>query len=265
VLLEPRLFAGEFDEPLFGGLGATALQPFAALIQLGANALNVGSCVDFTVARGGDGDNAEVNPDPVGRLELFGFRNVAGASQYPLAPNKTEIAFAFAEGEQVALLLASDEIQFHAAFERPNRDRVVALETQDALVIGLGSIGAEDWGDLAIDLEGISHLGDAADGGLRGQFKVCASAGIVCLMQVKLPEGIGCKAFRGNGRAGVIAALQRRFQDGGLFACRQEFDGCNEFHASHIEAFAGVARERLAAPAIPPPLENGGFSREKRL
>ena len=259
MLLEPRLFAGEFDEPPLGGLGATALQPLAALVQFGTDALNGGASVNLAVARGGNRDNPEVNPNPVGRFELIGFRDVAGASQYPLAAHKTEIGLALAEGKQITLFLTGDKVQLHSAFERPDRNCVVAFEAQDALVIWLGSVGAEDGSNLAINLEGVGDLGNATDGGLSGQFKVDASAGVVRLVQVELPEGIGCKALGGNSRTGFVAALQRRLQDGGLFAGRQEFDSGNEFHSSYIDDFAAVAR-----PAIPPPFENGGFSREKR-
>ena len=53
-------------------------------------------------------------------------------------------------------------------------------------------------------------------------------------------------------------------QDGRLFAGGLELDGSDELHASNIDAFAGAARTRLAASAIPPRPEGRGFPRRIR-
>ena len=64
--------------------------------------------IDLAVARGGDVDDPEIDADPVGRLKLLGFRDVARCGQHPLAAHEAEIDLALAEGEQIALLLPGD-------------------------------------------------------------------------------------------------------------------------------------------------------------
>jgi hypothetical protein len=88
----------------------------------------------------------------------------------------------------------------------------------------------------------ICYFCDAADGGLCGQSEFSSSDSVVGLMQVELTEGVDSEPSGGNRRAGIVATFQRRPQNGGLFARRQELDGSNEFHTSYMEDYVMLRR-----------------------
>lgn len=243
MFLEPRLFAGKLYQTALCRLGAALLKACAAFREFRAGALYVSSAVNLSVARRGNRDNAKIDADPIVRPELFCFWNVASASEKPFAAHEAKIDLALTKGEQVALMLPGDEFELHTAFDGPYRNRIVTAKTKDAIVIRLGSIGAEDRGGGAIDLEGISNLRDAANGGLRRQIEVGAHIGIGELMQIELPEDASCKPLSRNRGASLIAAFERRFENGGLLPRGQKLDCGDQLHTSNIEDFAVIARE----------------------
>jgi hypothetical protein len=49
-----------------------------------------------------------------------------------------------------------------------------------------------------------------------------------------------------------------------LLTCRQQFNGGDQFHASHIDVLVYMSRACLPASAIPPRHECRGFSRRFR-
>ena len=261
MFLEPRLLPGEFDEPPLGGPATDALQNPAALGVASADTLDVSTGIDLTVTGGGDIDDTEIDADPVARLELFGLWDVARRGQHPLAAHEAEIDPTLSEGEQIALLLTGDVADPHPAFEGPDRHHVLAFEAEDAVIVGLGGVGAEDGRDFAIDLEGVSDLGDAAHGRLRRQAELGASLDVGQLVEIELPEDARRKAFGRDGRARLVAAFERRPKDDSLLARRLQLDGGDQLHFSNIDDFSDIARTRLAASAIPPRPEGRGFSR----
>lgn len=235
MFLEPRLFAGKFFEPTFGGLGAAFLERGATAGKLGTDTLKFSTSVNLAVACGRDIDDTEINAEPILGFERLSFWNVAGAGEIPFASYQTEISLTFAEGQQVSLMPSRDETDLHSSFDGPDRNNIVAAKTKDALVVRLGSVGAENGSDLAIDFEGVGDLRDGSNSGLRGEFKVGTGRRICQFVQVKLSKDASHKPFGGDGRAGFITTPQCCFQDTRLRPSRQEFDGSYEFHASNID------------------------------
>ena len=248
VSLEPRLFAGKFDETTLGGLRPALLETGAPLGQLATRALYAGPAVNLAVAGRGDGDNAKINADPIGGLEAFGLWNVACCGKHPLAAHETQIDLALAEFEQGALVLASNELEAHASFERPYRNLVIAFEAEDAIVVGLRGVGAENRRDLAVDFECVGDFGDAAHGGLCGKAKVGARRGVGELVERELSQDAIGEALGCDSVAGFVAARESRLETGGLFAGRQQFDCGDELHVSYIEDMAVEVKTRLRLP-----------------
>ena len=81
-----------------------------------------GPGMDRPVGVYGERDDAEINPQPVFRLELIGFGDVAGRSEYPLAADKAEIDLTLAIGHQSALVFAHHDRNHDAAVDRPQTD-----------------------------------------------------------------------------------------------------------------------------------------------
>ena len=95
--------------------------------------------------------------------QFLGFGNVAGCGQHPLAADEAQIDLAFAEGHQPLLVLAHHDGHDQATLNRPQADRTAILDEADyPIVVRLGGVGAEDWGDFAADLESVGNLGDGA-------------------------------------------------------------------------------------------------------
>ena len=264
VSLKPRLFSREFAEPALCGLSPAPLQARATLGMVSTNALDLSAAVDLAIAAGGDVDDPKINAEPIGRLELSCFGNVACRGEHPFAAHEAKVDLALSVGEQGALMVTGHELEPHPALNGPDRNLVIAFEAEDTIIVGLGRVVSKDGSDLAIDLEGVGHLGNAAHGGLRGQAEFGAQPCITELVQVELAEDSGRKAFGGKRRACIVATFQRRLKNGGLLMRWQQFYGRDKFHASNIEILMPMSRARFAAAAIPPRPKCRGFSRRIR-
>ncbi len=262
VFLKPRLFSRQFLETTLRRLCSAALKAGTALGGLPSSVFNFLAGVDHAVAIGGERNNTKIDSEPIGWLEAFRFWNVTRASEKPLAAHKTQIDLALAEGEQIALLLTGDEIDLHAAFDRPDRNRVSAFEAENATIVRLRGERAENRRGFTIDFEGVRYLGNAANGGLRRQFELGTSFDIDQFLKIELTEDASREALRRNRRARLIAANKRRPKRGGLFARRLELDGCNEFHSFKYRS--NLASIQVGNGAFLPGLKAGASSAEKR-
>jgi len=232
VFTEPGLLACHPTETALRRLGASLLKSALAAGETVSDPLHIGSGMDDAVAVGRERDDTEVNAEPVGRLELLGFRDVAGGSEHPLAPKQAEIDFALAVSHQPPLVLAHHDRDGDAAFNGPQTDRAAVLnEADNAVVVGLGSVFAEHRRRLAADLEGVGDLGDRAHSGLSGQTEAPTHVGVSQFVQIVLPEDLTVEADAGKPRARLVAAGKRRSQADGLFARRQHLQGSNKLQA----------------------------------
>ena len=267
VLLEPRLLTGEFAETALGSLGASLLKAVPALLMVAPGPLNVGTRVGCAVAIDGQGDDAKVNAKPVFSVELGRLGDIAGRGQIPLATDKAEIDFALLEGEQAPLMLAHHAGDGDATFECPHAcGSAVLHEPEDAIVIRLGGILAEDRGDLSVDFEGIRNLSDRPHGHLGGKAEAVADVTVSHLVQVELPEDRGIVPDPRKPRRSLVTARKRFRQRKRLRFRRDQLYGGNQLHALKYRDDAMSIQERRACarPAIPPRPEGRGFSRRFR-
>lgn len=231
VFLEPRLFAGQFPEFSFGTLGAEPLQTIPAALLPSPLLLDHISGIAGPVAVSSERDDAEVDAQPVLSFKLVGLRDIAGRREEPFSTNEAEIDLAFAVGHQSLLVLTHYNGNYNATFDGPQTDRAAVFdETNDPIIIGLRGIHAEDRCNLAVDLEGIRHLGDRPDGGLSGQTESAAYLDISQFVQVVLPERLSIEPSLGQPGTGFITARQGRLQARCLGWRRQDLEGGNQFH-----------------------------------
>ena len=238
VASEPALPAGQHLQlaPLVAADGAFCRRSGAALMMgaelriavaglessLAAEAVAVAGC--------GNVGDAEVNADPVFRIEAFGFRHVANTDQEPLAAHEGQISLALAEFECSLLPLAGDERNLDSTAKRPDREQV-ASEGEQPLVIGLGSETAEARSGLAVDLESIGHLGDRTYRDLRGEIKTRPGLSVSQLVQIELAQFAGFEPRSSNPVTSLVAALKRRLKRLRLVLGRLEFYACHQLHA----------------------------------
>ena len=262
VFLKPRLFARQFLETTLSRLCSALLKPGAALGGLPSSAFDFVARVNLSIARGGERNNAEIDSKPIGGFETFSLGNIACAGKQPFSAHEAQINLSLAEGKQVALMLAGDELELYTAFDCPDRNRIVALETENTVVIGLCGVGAKNRSDVAVDLERIGDLGDAANGSLSSQIEIDASIGIGELVDVKLAEDAISKTVSRDSRTSLVTAFQRRPKDGGLVERRQELDGCDELH--NFKYRGNPASMQAGSGAFLPGLNAGVSSAENR-
>jgi hypothetical protein len=91
----PLLPTSPLQQPL-GTFGALSLELGAQAPVAVADSVEVLSGMSFTVACGGDVDDAEVDPKPSARADRRGLSNLAGGVQVPPAPSEYEVALSLA-------------------------------------------------------------------------------------------------------------------------------------------------------------------------
>ena len=248
-LPETRLSAFQGFELAFGGTGLLALKVPASVRVFAADEIDVSTCVGLAVTIEGKIDDTKIDTKHAFNADLFRVRHIAYASQIPLALDEHQIDFALAESEQGALALATDEGDFLAPGQRPDTHSIIGQETHDPVIIGLCGEAAESALPVFASLVSVSHFGDAAHGGLRGQPVHLADFGVGQLMQIELPKLASLEAPRGQVITGLIAAFKRLPQQAFLFWRWLEFDVRNQFHCLHIgdilEKFKKERREFL--------------------
>ncbi len=264
MFLEPRLFSGEFAETPLGGFSASLLQAAPSLRQLGPDTLNICAGPGATVAIHSKRNDAEIDAKPILGIELGRFRDVASRGQYPLATDETEINLALAVGHQSGLMLAHYNGHGDAAFDGPDADGCTVTDEADyAIVVGLGSVLAEHRRNIAVNLEGICHFGNRADGSLGGQSVAGSQLGIAELVQVELAEHARIKSGFCQPRRGLVAADKRGRQRNRCGLRRNQLNSGYQLHAFKYRTSVTLVQERRAplSAAIPPCPERQGFSR----
>jgi hypothetical protein len=272
VFPEVGLSLGKLPQSPLRRLGAAALQPGPALGDFGSERLDIGACVAVTKTIEGDVDDAEVDAENAFDIDLFRVRHITDASDVPLALDQHQIDLALAKGEQPALPIAAYERDYGATVESPDRNGVVAFETEDAVIEWLRGVLAECHHfrrATARFVGGVSvgNLGDAADGDLGRDAELGAGVVVSRLVQIELADGSGSEADLGHPITGLVAALERASEQVGLRARRLQLDVGNQFHCSIMERFVLCVKMESATtaggarPAIPPRHECWGISR----
>jgi len=116
------------------------------------------------------------------------------------------------------------------------------------------------------DLEGVRDLGDGPHRRLSGQTEASSKIGVGQLVQVVLPEYLAVEANAREPRTRFIAARKRRSQACSLLTRRQHSESGDQLHTVKYGLKSLLCQVRRAGdrPAIPPPPEGGGFSRETK-
>lgn len=266
VGLVSPLFSSQLAEPTFGALGAAFLQPTTAILNVLPLSLNVGAGIDIAIAIDCEGNDPQIDTKPILGLELVGFGNVTGCGQYPLATDKAQIDLAFAEGHKPPLVLAHDNRNHDAATQSPDTDGGAILnEPDNSVIVGLGGIGTEDRGNVAVHLESVRDLGDGSNSSLGSQAEPLTDGGVGHLVKVELPEHRSVKADLSKPRRSLIAPLKRHQQASGLFFRRRHLNGSDQLHNVKYGEYSVICQTRRTAfaAAIPLPAKAGSFSRGK--
>lgn len=276
---EPGFLSGELAQTALGRLGAATLQPGLAAGHLGTERFNGCTAVAVAEAVKGQIDDAEIDAENALDVDFLGVGDVADAGDVPLALDQHQIGLTLTERQQLTLAFSANERDHLSAFERPDADRIVALETEDTVIERLGSVLAEahHLRRTAVGFVsgvGIGHLGDAAYRDLRCDTEALARRVVRRLVQVELTGRAGLEPSLRHPIAGIVAAFKRRREQLGLRLRRLQLDVGNELHVFHtgmirvmrqdLSPISGPSGPLAGETAIPPRPERRGFSRRYR-
>ena len=172
VFAEPGLLAGQFTETALSRLGASFLKPALARPRDPIpDALDIGSWVCLVPSLSTCKARRYRSPRRSQSAALNSWVSVMSevAASIHLPRTKHRSTSPLAVGHQPPLLAHHDR-DGDTPLDGPEVDCGAILnEADNAIVVGLGCILAEDWRNAAVDLKGICDLGDGTDGRLSGE------------------------------------------------------------------------------------------------
>lgn len=235
VFLESLLFAREFTKSAFGSLATAALKSLATIGEPLAGGLDSRAAMRFAVAVRGEIDDTKINAEHLCCHDRIGLVDIADTRKIECAAHEHQIDFALAKSEKFALALAHHGLDLGTSAKRPDRDDIVRLEADDAVIIGLRGVLAECALNLPVQLVGVGYLRDTTDSDLRGEAEALPDIGVTELVQVESSENTSLKTLCRQVVAGGVASLKRVLELLKLLGCRAKFDVSNEFHFAYIE------------------------------
>lgn len=235
VMSETGLLTREMLKATFCSFGAALLKTSTPLGVLRADPLNSIPRIGFSQAVEGKVDDTKI--DTKDALDVYFLRvgDVTDTREVPLPPHKHEIGLSFAIRKELALTLAADKWNSLTPIERPDRNYIIGLETEDAVVEWLSRMFSEFNLRMRMAIRlvygvGAGHFGYAADRYLGRNVELGSRFGIADLLQVILACFASLEATLGKPVAGRIAALKRLTQMLCLLLRWLKLNVSNELH-----------------------------------
>ena len=264
VLLEASLAPGDLAELATGCPRPLALKVPAAMGVAAATPLYVLAREGLAIAVNRDVDDAQVDPEHVGRGDGGGLGNVACRDDVEIAPLHLEIDLALPMGEELPLVFAADERNLDATVNRPDGDHIVGAHPEDAVVEGLCGVQPKAVVPLLVPLVARRDLGDTLDDDLGGEPARLPDVLVHSPMDIEAFEDAVLPGVCADLVAGGVSRPQRLQQGRLLLQGRQELDGGYQLHVTHVT----MGRCELQ-PFCPkedahssPPLKGWGILRE---
>ena len=247
VFLKPGLFTADVAEFARGRSRALALKIASAVGIRAPGSVDLPPAVAVPFAIDCQVDDAQVNTKYARDAGLFRVRDVTDACDVPLPLDVHQVHFPFAKSEQCSLPLPTLVRDGQASFQGPDGNRTVGAEAEDAVIVGLRGMRAEPAPGLAVQLIGVSNLGDTPDSHLRRQPKPLTTGTIGERMQFELSKRLVGPCLTREPRAGSVGSLKRLEQGRMLLGSRSELDVSDQFHSSSIEDLSVRSKGKAVA------------------
>ena len=215
--------------------------------------LNIRTAVDRPIRINRKIDYAEVYTKDTLNPDRFWLKDITDHGKVEDASNIHQIDFAFAVRQQGALSCATLIGNRQPTLGTPQRDLGVRAESEDAVIVGLGSIALETPPFILIKLVGISHLPNAPYYHLRGKQELLATGVVGQRMQRELPKRLRVPCLASQPRTRTIRRCQRLKQRSVLGWSRHQFEVRHKFHVSSIDELMLRIKQEL-------PLRRGNLS-----
>lgn len=251
VLLVTPLLSADTPEFASGGTSALPLEvatPVAVDAPLPLHSL---PRIQRAVRVTSKVDDAQVNAQEVSGLLDGRLIHIADHVQVERVLDVHQVNLSLTEGKEAALILPTHEGHDLTPVQGPERYQVVRLEAQDTVIVGDGPVRSEAALRLAVELIGIGHLGNTADGHLCRQAEVCFDDIVGQPVESILPEGALLPGQPAEEIAGSIGSLQGLEQDGVLFRRGQELEVDDQLHRYSITQKVKYGKEgALSSPGL---------------
>lgn len=183
------------------------------------------------IAIHGDVRHPKVNTQRLACGLWGGFWSLTGGKQVPVAIPIAQVALALLGGQQRPLTLATDEGDYLPSVACPDGHRSGGKVERKGLTIeGQRTQGGKAARGALIQLIGVGHFGDTADGDLGRQAEGVSGVVGDQLVQGELPECLGFPGRAVNGVTRRVGRLQGAPEGVGLCRGGSELDLGGEFH-----------------------------------
>jgi hypothetical protein len=232
---ESAFFARQVLQPPLGALGALPLELGAQPSVSVADVLQVPTAMDGAITGHRDVGDPHVYAKEllsVGRGRLF---HIAGRKQVKATIAVDQIGLAMLGGQQCTRPVPTGEGQADTPAKHLQGHGHVTLSVRDDLVvIGDRPVRREGAQTLPVQLVGVGHLADGADGEVGREAEAVSDIGVDQSLQGILAERTGLPRHPTDEVAGRIDPLQRGEQLLMLVGVREQGDASNQLHTWSI-------------------------------
>jgi len=237
VTLETGLLARKLFKFAFTRACTFALQVAATVRVFAPRLINLRTCKRLTIAVSYQIYDAEIHAQNVLGIAKQRFVNVANYIQIEVAFAVNQISLAFAEWQQLSLIVATLKWNCLATFKRPDGHSLVFLKRENPIVICDAAVLTKDALDLLINLVSIGNFSNQSHDYLSRQIKGVAGRVVGEFMQLELFEGFTFPSLRTDCVARLVRALNRFPERVRLLFGRLQLEIHNQLHVSIIARF----------------------------
>lgn len=192
--------------------------------------------VDGPVGVDGQVHDPEIYAEKIAGLLTWLFCGLVRDEEQPLAGTRqAEADLSFSSRQHALLGFAHTDGGLDPALQRPERDRSVRTETEEAGVIGLGGVLLEPAGLVLLSgLVRVGDLGNAADGRLGAEAEALARLAVDQSVEFELSEDTRLNGLLGNPSACFVAALKGGSEERNLVSAGKQSDLSCENHLDNM-------------------------------
>lgn len=230
-------FAGKLSEATTTRLRTLLLQLATQTTVAKAHVLNLTAAVQLLVAVSRNRGDTEINTEIVGWRFERGFVNVARLIQVELAIAIDKIGFALSLCQQSPVGFTTDKGDGQSPIERPDRNGVAFLPTENAVVVGDAAQRSKRPLCLPVELVAIGNFGNNANRNLRRKTELFSDGIVASVMQIVLAKlltvpGVGAEIVRR-----CIRSFKCSLQAFNLCISRVQLDLRSQFHSDVFLVF----------------------------
>lgn len=235
VIRKAPFLPGQLLQSSLGRLRAFRLQLAAQAAVTVAHVEQVASAVYRVVTVGEDVSHSHVRAKKPLRVNRRFVGQVAGRVQVELTAAIHEVALTPLELQQFKVRRTSGKWNGDSPAQCPNADLLSRdAPVEDAVIVGNRAVRPERAPCAFVQLVGVRHLADTANGHLRRQFEAFTDGVVSQVVERNATECFGFPRLPANPVASGIGAFQHRQQRAALVISREKLYYRSQFHTVSV-------------------------------